>query len=99
MLAAGGGVPSCLILPVAAALHSVWRALGTDRFLRWADMALLMSPPPGAGPVPWLDLHPEHRAVFLQELVSPECADDVSRFKLRLGRCGGARSYLHYERF
>ncbi|KAG1664366.1 hypothetical protein FOA52_004699 [Chlamydomonas sp. UWO 241] len=90
LLACAGSMPACLILPLAASLHAIWRGVGSDRFLRWVEMALQMVTP--NGPAPWQDLKTEHRLVYLQELLSPECASDIPRFKRVVkSLCGGKR--------
>jgi len=88
LLAASGGMPPDLILPVATALHHVWAAVGTQRFSKWLEAAVLVLAPEHA---PWFKQRQEAKQAAVKELLSKDM-EDLSRFKKNIKAfCGGKK--------
>lgn len=88
LLAASGGMPPDLILPVATALHHVWAAVGTQRFGKWLETAVLVLAPEHS---PWFKQRTESKQAAVKELLSKDM-EDLSRFKKCIKAfCGGKK--------
>jgi hypothetical protein len=90
LLAASGGMPSDVVLPVSHALHALWLAVGKALFERWLQDAVLTLAPPGA---PWAQLRHVSKLAFLHDIADRACVTDTARFKrlLKVGCGAGAR--------
>jgi len=95
LLAASGDMPADLILPIATALHQIWGAVGTSRFARWLEVALLVMSPEHA---PWHKMKLESKSAFLQELLSQDMETDITRFKRHIKAfCGGKKKQGRFD--
>jgi hypothetical protein len=78
MLAASGGMPSDVVLPVALCLHAMWLTVGPTLFQAWLQAAVLQAAPESA---PWARVRHTLKAQFVQSLTERSCLTDVTKFK------------------
>lgn len=78
MLAASGGMPSDVVLPVALCLHAIWLTVGPTLFQAWLQAAVLQAAPESA---PWARVRHTLKTQFLQSLTERSCLTDVTKFK------------------
>lgn len=93
LLAASGGMPPDLMLPISTCLHSAWQAMGAARFRSWLVSATFeLGGVVPEGLAPWAKLKPEVVGAMLAEVLAEECASDLLRFKRALkALCGGKK--------
>lgn len=89
MLAASGGMPSDVVLPVALCLHAMWLTVGPTLFQAWLQAAVLQAAPESA---PWARVRHTLKAQFVQSLTERSCLTDVTKFKgILKSFCGGRK--------
>lgn len=78
LMAASGGMPSDLVLPVSLCLHALWLTVGPQLFQAWLQAAVLQAAP---DTVAWSSIRHVLKLHFTQTLTEHSCISDTTKFK------------------
>jgi hypothetical protein len=84
LMAASGGMPSDLVLPVSLCLHALWLTVGPQLFQAWLQAAVLQAAP---DTVAWSSVRHVLKLHFTQTLTEHSCITDTTKFKGILKVC------------
>lgn len=89
LLAASGGMPPDVVLPISLCLHSVWLSVGRRVFGSWVTAAVMQLAPESA---PWVKQRHAAKVAFVADLTDAACLTDTTRFKRIVKNfCGGKK--------